>query len=88
MLSQHKHGTIEEFLKVTKAPLDHLFDNHRCCGEWCGVKKANVIELQYNNPMGYLCSNNDKELYKQLKEVTKKYVSASYLEQGRHPFNT
>eukprot|EP00957_Ditylum_brightwellii_P153839 11709623-Ditylum_brightwellii.AAC.1 len=34
------HGkTMEEMLHASNAHLEHLFDNHTFCGEWCQCKK-------------------------------------------------
>eukprot|EP00957_Ditylum_brightwellii_P058116 4407300-Ditylum_brightwellii.AAC.1 len=30
---------MEKMLLVSNAPLEHLFDNHTLCGEWCQRKK-------------------------------------------------
>ena len=88
MISQYKPGSIQEFVEGDKDPLEHHFDTHTHCGDWCGVIKGNTMGLQYNNPMGYMSKKKHATAYGQLREITEKYGSAFYLEQSRHPFNT
>ena len=54
MISQYKHGTLEKCVKAAQAPLEHLFNKHTHCSEWCGVKRDELIGKFYVNPMGYL----------------------------------
>ena len=38
MVKQNRTKTLEEFELAALAPLEHLFDNHKHCGEWCKRK--------------------------------------------------
>ena len=54
MIAQCKRKSIQEFINGAKAPLEHLFDNHSFCGDWCLSKKAIQDGKTYSNPEGYL----------------------------------
>ena len=89
MLSQNRYcKNIDTFQEAAKGPLEHLFDNHQGCGQWCGAKKAEEVGKKYINPLGFLCKQKNALAYTQLKEITEKYGSPFFLEQSRHSFNT
>ena len=90
MLKQNRGGTIEEFVDAAKSVLNHTFDDHRFCKDWCQALKAAKEGLVYNNPRGWL-SRDTKEgelLYQQIEEITSKYGSIFYLLQSMHQFDT
>ena len=51
MLKQIRHLSWEEnqqeIINKMLAPLEHLFDNHQYCGDWCYAKKAKEENLLY-----------------------------------------
>ena len=81
MLAQNKNtDNLYAFVEAAKAPLEHLFNNHIYCGDWCSVKRAERLGKTYVNTLGYLSKNNKKlrktGTYAQLKAITDKYGSA------------
>ena len=70
--------------------MEHLFNNHIYCGDWCGVNRTEQNGKIYENPLGFFSKSNDRQanIYTDLNKVTEKYGFAFYLEQGIHVFNT
>ena len=84
MLAQNKYSNIHEFVSAAQAPLEHLFNNHTFCGNWCAAKQVETMkEKVYEHPEGFLSKEkeNDLKIYQSLKEITCKYGSPIYLKQ-------
>ena len=90
MIKQHRNGTIEDFVEAAKAPLNHTFNNHQFCGDWCQAVKAQKENKVYHNPRGWHSRETEKgkKLYQQIQAVTKKYGSKFYVLQSLHRFDT
>ena len=90
VVAQNKTKPIEEFMLAAKAPVEHLFNNHLFCGDWCDALKAAKEGKSYVHPQGWLSRDNPEgeKIYHQLTEITKKYGSRSYLLQSNHEYTT
>ena len=90
MIAQCKHKPMDEFVVGAKAVLQHIYNNHEFCGEWCDAKKALTEKKPYSHPEGWLSRKDPEQekMYHQVLAVTEKYGSHSYLEQSHHKFNT
>ena len=43
MINQNKSKNLEEFTRLSKAPLEHLFGNHEYCNvKWCQKLQADA----------------------------------------------
>ena len=90
MVAQNKLRPLEEFVEASKLVVEHVFNNHCYCGDWCDAKKALAEGKSYIHPQGWLSWSvpEEQKIYRQLTEITEKYGSASYLIQSNHPFTT
>ena len=60
MVRQNKGKTIDEFVKNTNSPLEHLFGNHQFCDSaWCNTLKAQLEGKVYTHPLGYYDKTSD-----------------------------
>lgn len=90
MIRQNIDSPLDEFVTAAKAVLEHTFNNHEFCGDWCQGKRAIKEGKVYDNPRGYLSKETEDglKLYRQIGGITTKYGSEHYLDQSRHPFHT
>ena len=88
MIKQNRGGSLEQMIRAAKAPLDHIFNDHKYCGDWCLAVKAKKQGKIYNNPRGWLCKEKNKKEYNQIHEIVSKYGDRFFLKQSLHPFDT
>ena len=72
---------------AARAALEHHFDNHAFCGDFCKRKKELASGIQ-NNKKIYRCMEKDKDLYCELKEVLERFISMEKLEEIGHGHHT
>ena len=65
---------MQVFVKAAKGTLEHMFNNYRYCGSWCGSMKANQKGKLYIDPDGYLDKKKEDKIYAQLKTITENKV--------------
>ena len=67
--------------------LEHHFDNHQFCGEWCKRKRL-TAEAAAANERYYRCKTKDKALYDALLTIVGKYISFHRLKEIAHGMDT
>jgi len=88
MARQLKYKTTDDdMLKSAQAVLEHHFDNHAHCGDWC-VRKDQTDEQKKEKKKFYRCKEEDKELYDYLKEVLSRFVTLQALKEISHGYDT
>lgn len=90
MIKQNRERTIKQFTRAAKVIVNHLYNDHQYCGDWCQAVQATKKGKVYVNPRGWLSKHDEKgqKLYSQISDVTKKYGNEFYLSQSLHPFDT
>jgi hypothetical protein len=87
MIKQNRNKQISEMMRAAKSPLEHLFDEHEFCGEWCKRKLQNKEErkaaAQY-----YRCKKKDAKLYAQLLALSRDFMTEKRLLESAHPYDT
>jgi rubrerythrin len=76
-----------EWPDAARAVLEHHFDNHSFCGDFC----KRLHELCGRTPRTnkvYRCKQKDKELYTMLLEVLSDFTSMKCLSEVAHPYDT
>jgi hypothetical protein len=63
-----------EFVNAGKAVLDHHFDSHTYCTEWCPRKRMSEEQLKQSKRF-YRCMTRDAELYKELMKKVGRYLT-------------
>ena len=83
-----KHKTAdEEIVTAGKAALEHHFDNHEFCGDWCARKKQTNDEAE-KKKKHYRCKEKDAELHKMLQGKLARFVTLKALKEVSHGFDT
>jgi len=80
-----------KWVDAEKAVLEHHFENHEYCGDWCPRKSMTLPELQQDRTKTgryYRCKERDNEVYDLMKMVMDKYVSLERLDEVGHGLDT
>jgi len=80
-------STDEEMLKSAQAVLEHHFDNHECCGDWC-VRKDQTDDQKKEKKKFYRSKEEDMDLYVYLKDVLSRFVTLQALKEISHGYDT
>ena len=76
-----------EWEQDAKAVVEHHFDNHEFCGDFCKRKKETAEERELTRKR-YRDKQVDPVLHEQLTAILAKFISLSRLEEIVHPYNT
>jgi hypothetical protein len=76
-----------EFVTAATAVLDHHFDIHDHCGDWC-KRKNETPEQRQASPKYYRCINKDAKLYKILQETIARFITMDKLLEMDHGLDT
>ena len=93
-IKQNNCKSLEEMRNASKAPLQHLCNNHDYCNsEWCGQKKAfekGKVFRNDNVSKTYLDLNNnvDRQVYDDILHITKQFSTDKMLLESLHQGNT
>lgn len=77
----------DKHLGAGKAVLDHHFDCHDHCGDWCR-RKHQTDDQKEKSAHFYRCKTQDAKLYKKLQDILERFVSAKGLEDVSHGMHT
>ena len=67
--------------------IEHHFNNHELCGEWCAAKKLTDTKKTADH-LHYRCKVKNKLMYDNLKEIHKRYTTEQQLREIHHKVNT
>jgi hypothetical protein len=82
-----KHRKPEEYDAAAKACLEHHFNNHIYCGDWC--KQKNQTEEERKASVRYYRSmEKDAKLYAVLQEKIARFITHDRLEEMAHTLDT
>jgi hypothetical protein len=76
-----------EFVDAATAVLDHHFDIHEYCGEWCKRKHLSEAARQAS-PKYYRCIERDGKLYSVLKGKIERFITIDKLQEMAHGLDT
>jgi hypothetical protein len=84
----HKWNGDEALMtKAGKAVLDHHFDNHEFCGQWCPRLRMTEEQLQSSDRF-YRSKTTDAKLYKILQDKIERFVTIDRLQEVAHKMDT
>jgi hypothetical protein len=86
LLSYHKKE-FEIFANKSKAVVEHHFNNHSHCDDWCSMKKASATVAATGN-LKYRCKKENSKLYKQIVEVMDRFTNTEKLQECHHGFSS
>ena len=75
------------YCHAARAVLEHHFDNHEYCGDWCKRKRLSA-EAAAASQRYYRCKTKDKALYDALLPILNKYISFERLKEIAHGMDT
>jgi hypothetical protein len=84
---QYSQLEFNEFKTKFPAILEHHFNNHEGCGEWCPVRR-NEKEGRETNHLRYRDKVKDVAMYDCLKKILDKYTTDDVLRDIHHNANT
>jgi hypothetical protein len=76
-----------EFIDAASAALDHHFDRHEQCGDWC-KRKHESEEQRRRSPKYYRCMTKDAKLYAILREKISRFITMDKLLEMAHGLDT
>ena len=85
-LRLHCHGTHEEFKKAALAVLEHHFDNHEHCGDWCKAGEGTEEESD-ENKLRFRCKTKDSKLHLFMKKHHEQFMEDVKLRQLFHQWD-
>jgi hypothetical protein len=86
-LRLHSAGTYPQFTLAVSAVLEHHFNCHEHCGDWCQAGKGTEQEVRESR-LRLRCKIRDKELYLFLKKHHDEFMVEAKLQQLFHQYHT
>ncbi len=80
-MKQNRNGTFDELMSAIKAVLEHHFNNHEFCGNWCPVKRGNTNGK-------YRSKEVHGKLYVHLQKTMEYYANEEKMRQLFHSHST
>jgi hypothetical protein len=87
-LKLHCGGTYNEFKKAVHAVLEHHFDSHKLCAEWCKATKGTPEEVRGKGMRFRSKDDFQGQLYLFLKTHHEEFMVDDKLRQLFHQYNT
>jgi hypothetical protein len=82
-----QHRDESEFVDAAKAVLEHHFDSHEYCGDWC--RRKDESEAQRNASIKYYrCKVKDAKLYALLDSTLERFITLPKLKEMAHGLDT
>jgi len=72
-----------EYVNAGKAVIEHHFDNHEYCGNWCR-RKALTDEQRKESTKFYRCKTKDDKLYEWLQQKLARFLTLDALKEVGH----
>jgi len=79
--------TDAEMLSAAQAVLEHHFDCHDYCGDWC-LRKQQTNDQRKEQKKFYRSKTDDKDLYDYLKGVLERFITIEALKEIAHGYDT
>jgi hypothetical protein len=76
-----------EYVDAAKAVLEHHFDCHEYCGDWC-KRKEETVEQRQRVIKYYRCKNKDAKLYNLLSGKLERFITLDKLIEMAHGMDT
>jgi hypothetical protein len=86
-LHLHCFGTYEEFKTAVLAVLEHHFNNHTFCGDWCKSGHGTREEIRETG-LRFRCKTRNNALYIVMKKHHEKFMEEGKLRQLFHRYET
>ena len=91
-LKFYRHKPFDVFAHRSKAVIEHHFNNHEFCGEWCRFSKDLPDNIRKEKPGPkdgrYRCKIQNAELYKLVRGLTDRFFTDERLRESHHMFDS
>jgi hypothetical protein len=87
MVRTLKQRDPSEYVEAASACLEHHFDCHQFCGDWC-KRKLESDESKSTSKKYYRCKTKDAKLYTVLAEKMERFCTQDRLEEMAHTLDT
>jgi hypothetical protein len=87
LLSSHTE-TFDIFTEKSKAVVEHHFNNHIHCGDWCPMRKVTNATKTATGNLKYRCKKENAILYKQIIEIMGRFVKPEKLRECHHGYSS
>jgi hypothetical protein len=84
---QNKKKDLNQMRKALTAVLEHHFNNHTFCGEWCRALFWKDDE-RVSKALKYRCKKKNAKLYEQWKTHHDKFVADNWIRDFMHEYNS
>jgi hypothetical protein len=86
-IHMYRHDTFKAFKKNAQAVLEHHFNNHEFCGEWCPANQWQEDEKKLK-ALKYRCKVKHEKLYEQMAAIHNTYTDVWNLREIYHEFHS
>jgi hypothetical protein len=86
LLSYHT-SEFDIFQEKSKAVLEHHFNNHTHCDDWCAMKKVDATQAVRGN-LKYRCKKEHPKLYKDLCQIVEHFTETEKLRECHHGYSS
>jgi hypothetical protein len=83
----HCFGTYEEFKTAVLAVLEHHFNNHTICRDWCKSGQGTTEQIEETG-LRFRCKTRNNALYQVMKKHHEKFMEEGKLRQLFHRYDT
>lgn len=91
MSKQMRTAPRSEWLDAGVAALEHYFENHNHCGDWCKRRSMSETELEVDRKDSgkyYRCKQRDSKVYAALKGIIAPFITLERLQEIAHGHDT
>jgi hypothetical protein len=86
ILSYHTM-TFDIFREKSKAVVEHHFNNHTHCGDWCAMKNADVTKAAIGE-LKYRCKKENKKMYEDISQIMDRFTETEKLKECHHGYSS
>ena len=77
----------DQYEEAARAVVQHHFDNHQYCGEWCKRRLLTAAQLEASTKY-YRCKQKDADLYKVLRSQLDRFMTLKAMKEISHGHDT
>ena len=82
-----KNRAESKFVDAGQAVIEHHFNNHQYCGEWC-FRRRQTLQQQLESKRFYRCKTKDAKLYDVLTKKIARFITLDRLKEISHGMDT
>ena len=90
-LKMYRNLPLPEFVAAAPAVVEHHFNNHSLCDDWCPYSPKHGVKTRKQSPASaskYRSKTKHKAMYDKVKELTNHFFTEARLRESSHPFDS